>query len=190
MAHPVPRRNRLVLLGGIAGAVLRGELRIGAPRSLETLARIILRTLPEVSSVSPPDLREMMTSQRVVLLDCRSPQEHRLSHIAGAIRVDPDMVTAPEPLPVDARIVCYCAIGVRSMAYAAALVARGLAPASRCFNLSGGIFAWHNQRLPLVDADGPTTVVHPYSRLWRPMLVRGDPGAVAAGRSQTGERGS
>jgi rhodanese-related sulfurtransferase len=190
MGHPAPRRNRLVLLVAIASAILRRRLRIGAPGSLETLDEIVRRSLPAVGSISPHELQDIVGRKGVLLLDCRSPEEHRVSHIAGAIRVDPDIVPAPAELPIGGTIICYCSIGVRSAAYAAALIASGLVPAERCLNLSGGIFGWYNWKLQLVDENGPSATVHPYSRLWRPFLIQTGLSATKAGPGARMERRS
>ena len=104
-----------------------------------------------------------------LLLDVRTPAEHARSHLPGAVRVEP---TAPRlrltPEQVAGRdVVVYCAVGVRSTLLALRHEAewRRLG-ATDVLNLAGGIFAWHGQGLPLVDAAGPVSRVHPYNRLW------------------------
>jgi hypothetical protein len=41
-------------------------------------------------------------------------------------------------------------------------------------NLRGGIFRWHGERRPLVDARGPTEALHGFDRHWRRLAPRQD----------------
>ena len=59
-------------------------------------------------------------------------------------------------------------MGLRSTALGVALQQAGY---SGIFNLEGGIFRWANEGRPLVKADGPATVVHPYSH-WTGYLLK------------------
>jgi rhodanese-related sulfurtransferase len=108
----------------------------------------------------------------VLLFDARDVEEYGVSHLPGAIRVDPDV--EPEAFlarygaEVEGRVVVfYCSVGRRSSIVAerlqAALFERGAAGVA---NLEGGIFEWRNTERPLVDAVGTTRFVHPYDRWW------------------------
>jgi len=71
-------------------------------------------------------------------------------------------------------VVFYCSVGERSSRMATHVrdVARE-AGAKEIYNLSGGIFAWHNDRLPLVSAPGrPTEFVHPFDATWGRLVDR------------------
>lgn len=50
----------------------------------------------------------------------------------------------------------------------AAMAADG---ATGVLNLRGGIFAWHNAGLPLVNARGATRYVHPFNAAWGRLLT-------------------
>ncbi len=69
--------------------------------------------------------------------------------------------------------VFYCSVGVRSSRLAER-VAQGLKArgAVAVDDLAGGIFAWHGEARPLVDAKGPTDFVHPYDATWGRLLAR------------------
>lgn len=105
-----------------------------------------------------------------VLLDARSSAEYAVSRIPGALHLGP-----VNHLPADLaerlagrRLVVYCSVGIRSARVAEALVGRGWDAS----NLAGGIFTWAAAGRPLVDAQGPTELVHPYNRTWGQLLPR------------------
>lgn len=102
------------------------------------------------------------------LLDTRARAEFDVSHLAGAVWLDPEH---PDWSVVDAnparRVVVYCSVGWRSGAVAHQLVARGR---TNVFNLEQGLFGWANAGLPMVRGDGPATRVHPYDAVWGRML--------------------
>ncbi|XP_078278120.1 sulfurtransferase Alvin_2599-like [Rhinoraja longicauda] len=125
-------------------------------------------------------------SGHILLLDVRSAAEYEVSHLEGAVRIDPDTsdvetvvkdlgLTASEP----ARdVVCYCTVGYRSSRLAQRLDqalsagAKG-SPSPRVYNLEGGLVKWANEGKPIVDSGGkPTPLVHPYSAIWAPLLQR------------------
>lgn len=118
------------------------------------------------------------TASVPVLFDVREPAEFAVSRIAGAVRVDPEM-TADAFLArygdlIDGRTaVFYCSVGVRSAKMISRLQsAGGAARSAELRNLEGGIFRWHNEKRPLVDADGPTAKVHRFDAYWGRLLAR------------------
>lgn len=127
---------------------------------------------PQLPQTEPDALaRDLATpgARTVVLLDVRSAGEHAVSHLPGA-RHAPDIDTALAVLadrPVGTRVIAYCSVGVRSARLAEALRARGVASVE---NLRGSIFAWAHRGLPLCDARGPVTHVHPFDAAWGRLL--------------------
>lgn len=104
-----------------------------------------------------------------VLLDVRAAAEFAVSRLPGA-RLAPTLEGARAALDAvghDAPIVAYCSVGVRSARLVEALVAAGW---SQARNLRGSLFAWANRGLPLVDALGPSHLVHPYDATWGRLL--------------------
>jgi len=109
-----------------------------------------------------------------VLLDIRTRAEYDVSHLPGAIQVDPD--TKPEVvlenIPVNRRILVYCSVGYRSSAMARRIMMRGRVEVA---NIEGSIFAWANEGRPLKSTNGPADKVHGYNKVWsryvRPELV-------------------
>lgn len=133
----------------------------------------LLDTYPHVRHVDPDRVAALIANPTETLtFDVRDDGEFAVSHIPGAIRVDPDirseafLATFGDQL-AGRTLVFYCSVGVRSSKLAGRLTEelrrRG---AGRIYNLSGGIFRWHNERRPLVDASGATRYVHPFDPHW------------------------
>jgi len=122
-------------------------------------------------------------SQRPLLLfDVRRPDEFEVGHLPDAIWLAPD--ADPEAFVEEYRealrthdVVFYCSTGRRSTELAqevGEVLERQQSALPVPANMKGGIFRWHNDALPLENADGPTTKIHPYNWLWRFSLERGD----------------
>ena len=102
-----------------------------------------------------------------VLLDVRTKPECDVSHLEGAIRVEPGSDPAAISTPKDKAIVTYCSVGYRSAAFAKKLSEAGYRNVT---NLEGSIFRWANEDRPLVHDGQPTDKVHPYNRFWGMLL--------------------
>ena len=102
------------------------------------------------------------------LIDSRARAEYDVSHLRGALWIDPD---APDWSAIDAdrarRVVVYCSVGWRSGAIAQQLGERGR---PQVFNLEQGLFGWANAGRPMVHGSQPATRVHPYDAIWGQML--------------------
>ncbi|TGE28920.1 rhodanese-like domain-containing protein [Hymenobacter metallicola] len=136
----------------------------------------LLRTLYKgtVPTVRPAVLAQELQKQpgTIVVLDTRTPAEYKVSHLQGARFVDFDHYDKASfsELPRDQKIVVYCSVGYRSERVGEQLKALGF---TQVRNLYGGIFQWVNEGLPVYNAQGVTSNVHPYSALWSPWLRRG-----------------
>jgi rhodanese-related sulfurtransferase len=158
----------------------------GVPTTLQATIGDVARDWPRIGHVTPTEVERRMAEGRVVVFDVRTPQEHAVSRLPGAIHVDPDMTVAEflarhGDAVKGKTAVFYCAVGVRSSRLATRvapeLEARG---AIAVDDMAGGIFAWHGDARPLLDAKGPTNFVHPYDAVWgrllaRPELAREEP---------------
>lgn len=158
-----------LFLGSVASLlsnnVAAGEVPKPVQR-LDALSLSVERDYPGVRHISVGELKNEFP--QALLVDVRKREEYETSHLPGAIH-------APEPADIDAlreahpdkAMVLYCTVGVRSAIAAEAFLERNpAAEQSPVVNLSGSIFAWANGGEPLVDAQGPTTKVHPYSFWW------------------------
>jgi rhodanese-related sulfurtransferase len=104
----------------------------------------------------------------LVVLDVRTPEEFAVSHLPGAVRVDPDRADLGSlAVAEESTVVVYCSVGYRSAAIAEALEAAGV---ERVYNLRGGIFAWANEGRPMIRDGAPVHRVHPYDPIWGRLL--------------------
>lgn len=147
--------------------------------TLDAIEADVSKRFQEVAQISADDLAaKMQSSKPPLMFDVREEAEHRVSHLSGAERVNPE--TAAEAFvakygaaAAGRDVVFYCSVGMRSSGLAAE-VQEGLvkAGALSVANLRGGIFGWHNARRPLVDANGATDFVHPYNDKWGALVAR------------------
>jgi rhodanese-related sulfurtransferase len=158
-----------ILLGGIVLFVA------GRPAAFELLQRRIAARFPEVKWISTVDLGRWQddTGQpQPVILDARTPPEYAVSHLRGALAIDPYRPSL-KPLsgvPPSGSIVVYSSAGYRGARVASWLVKAGY---TSVVNLSGGIFKWVNEGRPLFrEGNRPAALVHPYDQRWG-MLVEG-----------------
>ncbi len=126
-------------------------------------------TLQQLLSFSVPvtDAKDLQNIQdEVFIFDTRNEKEYAVSHIPKAIWLgyeDPKWEIL-DSLSRDAPIVLYCSVGYRSEIIGDKLIEQGF---SQVKNLYGGIFAWVNNGLPVVDNQGDTVnSVHAYSGAW------------------------
>ncbi|MEO1368665.1 MAG: rhodanese-like domain-containing protein [Acidobacteriota bacterium] len=122
---------------------------------------------PAAPQLSTSDFhRRLEAGERFVVLDVRTADEFAVSHLPGAIRVDP---SSPPALPAavadlanDTTVVAYCAVGWRSSKWVEGLRRQGV----DAVNLEGSIFQWIAEDRPVERGGRPVTVVHPYSQPW------------------------
>ena len=111
-------------------------------------------------------------SKRVppVLLDARTLDEYAVSHLRGALRMDPyrPLLRPLRGMPKDTAIVVYSTVGYRGARLVHWLTAQGYGNATA---LSGSIFAWANEGRPLEREGRPVTQVHPYDDSWKYLLA-------------------
>lgn len=127
---------------------------------------------PDVRRVTTDSLSAWMNTVSVpqpLLLDIRTPEEYAVSHLNGAIRIDPetDDFGALDTLDRDAPIVAYCSVGFRSSATASKLQAAGF---TNVTNLEGSIFRWANEGRPVYRAGRQVREVHPFDGAWGRLL--------------------
>jgi len=158
-----------ILVGGIVLFVA------GRPVAFEVLQRRIAARFPEVKWISTADLGrwEDDTGQpQPLLLDARTPPEYAISHLRGAVWIDPyrpslRTLRGTEP---SGSVVVYSSAGYRGARVASWLARAGY---TRVVNLSGGIFKWVNEDRPIFQEENrPAALVHPYDRRWG-LLVPG-----------------
>jgi rhodanese-related sulfurtransferase len=148
------------------------------PPSLQATVKSIAQRWPEIGHIAPERVAPLVDEGKVVIFDVRQDAEYAVSHLPGAIHVKPETSRAEfiERYGDDVKtkkVVFYCSVGARSSMLASRvaddLKARGAVSVD---DLAGGIFAWHGERLPLVDAHGRTEFVHPFDSNWGRLVSR------------------
>jgi rhodanese-related sulfurtransferase len=114
--------------------------------------------------------------KRVVIFDVREVGEFDMSHLKGAVRVDPDVgpdafLKQHGELLKDRTAVFYCSVGYRSSLLVERLV-DATGDSTNLVNLRGGIFKWYNEGLAVYDSAGVTDEIHPFSAVWGRLLEK------------------
>ena len=183
-AAPGGRRQRFAvgcvaaILVAAAAVVVYGAY--GPPRDLGQMEARVAARWPGQAHLMRAELSKLLdaNARDVVLFDVREASEHAVSHLPGAIRISPDVTTEDFLAAHGAALkgktaVFYCAVGVRSALVIADLKEHlSKAGASQTYNLTGGIFGWHNDGRPVVDASGPTENVHGFAARWARLVTR------------------
>jgi rhodanese-related sulfurtransferase len=157
----------LPLLLGAAVAAFAGR-----PIAFEVVRRLTVRKLPSVRWTDAAELarwREDPGRPAPVVLDARTAEEYGVSHLPGALRIEPyrPLLRPRRGFPKDTAIVVYSSAGYRGARVASWLAGQGYTNVS---NLDGGIFRWANEGRPVFRNDRPTTEVHPYNPKWGLLL--------------------
>jgi rhodanese-related sulfurtransferase len=176
MAQPKAPRKRLtkrtITFLVFMAALIVGLAWDGCPLGALVLRQAIHLKFRDVRQVSPAELVAWMRDPNrppPLLIDARPENQFAVSHIQGAVRLDPKQPDlAPlEHVPRDQPIVVYDAAGVVGTAVVIGLVQAGF---SRVSNLEGGIFRWVNEGHPIANDAGQATKVYPVSWGWSRLL--------------------
>ena len=136
----------------------------------KTVVGLVERQWPSVPQMSSAELaRRIAVGDTPLLIDTRTRDEYRVSHIPGAVWAESpvQLRTAIRDVPSDRLIVLYCSVGVRSSRAAAMLTRDG---GFTIANLRGSIFQWANEGRALERDGTVATLVHPYNRAWGLLL--------------------
>lgn len=142
---------------------------------LDNIHEKIVKDYKQVEHIEAPQFAEMDQTD-VIIFDVREEKEFSVSHLDGAIQVDPD--TSPEEFEgrfanqIDGKtLVFYCSVGRRSsklLSEVSEVIEENNANDS--YNLIGGVFRWSNQERPLVNEAQSTAKVHPYNLYWGQLI--------------------
>lgn len=168
------RRFAGLRIASVLGVVLvvAGLLWDGSP-----LAGFLVRAASRVRSpglrrVGPEELAVWMADSNrppPIVVDMRPPQLYFVSHIPGAVQVDPDSLelSGVGKSAKDAPLVVYDGPGLRGAGMIQVLRAAGF---TRVSQLEGGLFQWANSGFPLEGRYGPVAKVKPRNWLWGRLL--------------------
>ena len=132
---------------------------------------LIQLQFPQVRQLSTTELATWLqkdSEPKPLLLDARTPEEYRVSHLFDAKLVPSDLEDLKqEGINYSTPIVVYCSVGYRSTAIARQLQTMGY---QNVFNLDGSIFQWVNENRAVYRAGETTDKVHPYDKFWQYLL--------------------
>ncbi len=118
-----------------------------------------------IENVPPAKFLELANRNDGIILDVRTPEEVAQGHISGASVLniyDKDFERKLNLMQKDKPIYVYCRSGGRSSKAAQTMNANGF---KSIYNLTGGIGAWNNAKLPLEKTDNvPAEKAAPLSR--------------------------
>ncbi|MGH9333652.1 MAG: rhodanese-like domain-containing protein [Vicinamibacteria bacterium] len=122
---------------------------------------------PGVEHVSAEELKAY--PRPPVLLDVRTEEEYRVSHLEGALRVEPgkELPDFLKTLDRATPVVAYCSVGYRSSQLVERLEKEGFEDVK---NLEGSIFEWANKGYTVLRDGRPVKEVHPYDEKWGRLL--------------------
>ena len=145
------------------------------PQDQSPLGKIhqdIVSDYPALSHISRTELQSRLKAKDILILDTRPIKEYNVSHIPGAIQVEPKMdakafLSTFGPQLRNKNLIVYCSVGRRSSILGNRLQSTIMsAGAQSIANLEGGLFGWHNDGRPLENTAGPTNDIHPYNVFW------------------------
>jgi len=132
------------------------------------MQRLVRSQFPSVAQLKTSELDSWLAdASRIqpLLLDVRTAEEYAVSHLPGAVRVEP-AARVDEVLATtysEQPIVVYCSVGYRSSEFAQRLQHGGR---TSVVNLEGSIFAWVNEGRALQVDNSTTDRVHPYNAIF------------------------
>ena len=148
---------------------------VAKERTLQSVQAEVSQKFKNVQHLTPQDFSKFR-SEDTIIFDVREKKEFAVSHLKQAIRVDPDISTKAflktyAKQMTGKNIVFYCTVGVRSSILAEQVKSAISAKSKeKIYNLSGGIFRWHNEKRRLYNQKKSTDHVHPYNRSWGKLL--------------------
>lgn len=175
MAQSKPRKRfttRTIVMLVLLAVLAIGFAWDGSPLGSLVLRQAVALKFRDVRRVTPSELVAWMQDPNrppPLLIDARAPDQFALSHIDGAVNIDP---ANPDLAPLehvrrDLPVVVYDGPGAVGAAMVQALAK---ADFTRLSNLDGGLFRWVNEGHPIVDAKGPASKVAPLSWGWGRLL--------------------
>ena len=173
MKRALPRKICLLCAFG----VLLAWLAFGArDTKLEAIHSEIQANFETVNHIGANDFAAL-DAQNTIVFDVRMPQEFEVSHLKGAVQIDPaisskEFAKRYKNLAKGKTVVFYCSVGWRSSELAArvdsVLEDQGVAES---YNLVGGLFQWHNENRPLTSTHrDEINAIHPYNSHWGQLI--------------------
>jgi rhodanese-related sulfurtransferase len=164
------RLMQLFLILFVYPTIIGGVIMLvaGRPLMFEALQRGTSYKFPDVKWIVTGDLARWLEDParpRPVLLDARTEAEYAVSHLSGALQIDPykPSLAGLTRFPTDTPIVVYSSAGYRGARVASWL---GRAGYPKVQNLGSSLFQWTNEGRPIFQGNRPAEVVHPFDGRW------------------------
>lgn len=152
--------------------LLGASIQLAAQQDYDEKLRSLYKNT--VVIITPTEVQQAIEKgEKLLLLDTRSPEEYKVSHLPGARFLDFNSYTRHdlEKIPTDTRIIVYCSVGYRSERIGEHLLKSGH---KNVQNLYGGIFEWKNKGFSVVNKNNVVTdSVHTYNKNWSKWLIKG-----------------
>ena len=150
--------------------------------SLPAIENLIEEIHPAVAGISHQQLQRSLKNDseasQILIFDVRRREEYDVSHLKNAIPLNQnlsseDFIRLHAAKLAGKKLVFYCSVGYRSSGF----IEQIQQEASRLGyqsvqNLTGGIFFWYNEGLPVYKQNGLTDQVHPYDAFWGRLLLK------------------
>ena len=164
------KRTILVLL--LSVGLIAGFAWDGCPLGALIMRQAVALKFRDVRRVSPAELISWMKDINrppPLLVDARPADQYALSHLDGAVNIDPTQpdLARLEHVRRDLPLVVYDGPGAVGAAMVKALTDAGF---SRVSNLDGGLFRWVNEDHPVTNEQGAATKVASISWSWGRLL--------------------
>lgn len=143
-----------------------------AAQGMDSMKKLVRSRFPSVRQLSTASLASWLSETnrpKPILIDVRTDAEYQVSHLPGAVRLDPGADTLPKAWAASktAPAVLYCSVGYRSSQMADRLANAGW---TNVFNLEGSIFDWANEGRAIEAGGKPARAVHPYNTTFGKLL--------------------
>lgn len=161
-------KKRIIITGLIVLTCLAANGQTDYDKKLKSLYR---NTVPLIHTEKFST--SMDKNENILLLDTRSYEEFKVSHLPNALFLDYDKFDAEKVKAINrnTKIIVYCSVGYRSERIGEKLIKMGF---TDVHNLYGGIFDWVNHNQMVVNQSGlKTDSVHTYNKDWSRWLKRG-----------------
>ncbi len=135
--------------------------------------KLVRSNFPSVAQLSTDSLAAYLATPEadLLLLDVREAEEYAVSHLPGAVRIDPGRTNLADfdSLAKDKPVVLYCSVGYRSSEMAQRFQEAGF---TNVASLDGSIFQWANEDRPVYRDGAEVRQVHPFDKTWGLLLKK------------------
>ena len=164
---------RFLALSSLSVLLFACDRSMSSPSDFEEMAEEMVSKF-SAPQVTQDEFQEMLSSDKIQIVDARELREFQVSHLQSAIHLGTkefDLKGVDKLISKDKECVVYCSVGYRSGALAEQLIQQGY----EAYNLRGGIFAWMNRgQLVYDEKEQVTKRIYGYNEKWSKWLAKGE----------------